>query len=122
MRRAARTDGNHQDVVQALRGAGILVKSTAAVGDGFPDLLCAFRGVLVLLEVKDGSLPPSERKLTAKETEFVAAWPRTYVVTSPEEAVLAVVEAARPVELGGRPQIVPSPPGCARTLAQDLGE
>jgi hypothetical protein len=96
VRRAGRTDGNHADVVRELTKAGVLVRSMAGVGDGFPDLLCAFRGVLVLLEVKDGSLPPSERKVTAKETEFLAAWPSSYVVTSPEEAVRVVVEAARP--------------------------
>lgn len=96
MRRAARVDGNHADVVAALRGAGIQVVSTAAMGKGFPDLLCAFRGLLVLLEVKDGTLPPSARALTKQEQEFIAAWPRSYVVTSAEEAVRVVVEAARP--------------------------
>ena len=100
MRRAARTDGNHADVVKALRGAGMAVRSMAGVGQGFPDLLVAFRDTLVLLEVKDGSLPPSERKLTQQEAEFIAAWPKTYVVTSPEEAVNAVVEAARPAGSG----------------------
>ncbi len=95
MRRAAKVDGNHAEVVQALRQAGIAVRSMAGVGDGFPDLLCAFRDTLVLLEVKDGSLPPSERKLTRQEAEFIAAWPKTYVVTSGEEAVEVVVEAAR---------------------------
>lgn len=95
MRQAARIDGNHADVMQALRNAGILARSTAAMGKGFPDILAAFRGVLVLLEVKDGALPPSERKLTAMEAEFIAAWPRTYVVMTPEEAVRVVVEAAR---------------------------
>jgi len=98
VRRAAKVDGNQADVVDALRKAGIAVRSMAAVGQGFPDLLCAFRDVLVLLEVKDGSLPPSERKLTKQEAEFVAAWPKTYVVTSGDEAVAVVVQAARPGE------------------------
>jgi Holliday junction resolvase len=95
--RAARTDGNHQEIMRELRKAGIAVRSLAAMGDGLPDLLCAFREVTVLLEVKDGALPPSERKLTAAEIEFFATWPgKAYVVTSPEEAVRVVVEAARP--------------------------
>jgi hypothetical protein len=93
---AGRTDGNHTAVMDALRKAGILVRSLAMVGGGMPDLLCGFRGTLVLIEVKDGDKVPSARKLTAAELEFVATWPRTYVVTTPEEAVRVVVEAARP--------------------------
>lgn len=96
MKRAPRLDNNHAAVMQALRSAGILVRSTAAMGQGFPDLLCAFRGVLVLLEVKDGTLPPSARALTSQEAGFLATWPKVYVVTSGPEAVRVVVEAARP--------------------------
>lgn len=96
VRRAAKTDANHSDVVTYLRHAGVLVRSLAAVGDGMPDLLCAYRGVICLLEVKDGDKAPSARKLTVAESEFVRTWPRTYVVTSPAEALSVVVEAARP--------------------------
>lgn len=97
MRRASRLDGNHAAVVDALRAAGIAVKSLASVGGGMPDLLCALRGVNVLLEVKDGSKPPSERALTAAEVEFFDTWPgAAFMVKSPEEAVSVVVEAARP--------------------------
>ena len=37
--RAARVDDNHVAVVEALRKAGAMVQSLAAVGDGVPDLL-----------------------------------------------------------------------------------
>lgn len=97
MRRAAKVDGNHAEVVKALRSVGAAVKSLASVGDGCPDLLVSFRGWTGLLEIKDGSKPPSERRLTAAEQEFIAAWPGdVFVVTSPDEAVSRVVEAARP--------------------------
>ena len=96
MRRAPRLDGNHAEIVEALHRAGIQVRSMAEVGKGFPDLLVAFRGVLCLLEVKDGRLPPSERQPTKAELGFISTWPRTYVVTSAEEAVRVVIEAARP--------------------------
>lgn len=95
MRTAAKVDSNHGEVMGALRRAGILAHSTAAMGKGFPDILAGFRGVLVLLEVKDGSLPPSARKLTKDEATFLATWPRVYVVGSAEEAIRVVVEAAR---------------------------
>jgi hypothetical protein len=98
--RGARTDANQQAVVAALRGAGIAVRVTSSVGQGFPDLIAAFRGVTVLLEVKDGSKTPGDRPLTVAETEFIATWPGlVYVVLSPEEAVRVVVEAARPPAL-----------------------
>lgn len=85
-------DGNHHDVIAALKKIGAkAVYLRAPV-----DLLVGFRNVNVLLEVKDGAKPPSERKLTADEAEFIETWPGLVkVVTSPEEAVLAVVEAAR---------------------------
>lgn len=105
MRRAAKVDGNHGAVVKALRDAGIAVKSLASVGGGMPDLLWALRDVTGLMEVKDGSKPPSERQLTKAEAEFIATWPGlVFVVKSPQEAVECVVEAARPrgqYEAGG---------------------
>ena len=99
--RGGHLDRNHQAVVKALRDFGILVRSLAGVGDGCPDLLVGFRGVLVLLEVKD---PTSSRgtKLTKAEAEFISTWPRAYIVTSGDEAVRVVVEAARPGGEGAR--------------------
>ena len=93
--RGGHLDANHAAVVNALRDFGILVKSLAGVGDGCADLLCGYRGTLALLEVKDGGRPPSERKLTKAEAEFIATWPKAYVVTSADEAIRVVVEAAR---------------------------
>jgi len=91
-------DGNHAEVVKALRRCGIGVLSLAAVGSGIPDLLVAFRGVTVLLEIKN---PDSDRgapsKVKQNTLDFLASWPgKAYVVWSPEEAVRVVVEAARP--------------------------
>ena len=56
MRRAARTDANHAEVVAALIRVGCSVQSTAAIGCGFPVLIvfAPALGRLVLLEVKDG--------------------------------------------------------------------
>lgn len=98
MRRAAHVDGNHAAVVAALRHAGIGVLSLAGVGNGCPDLLCAFRDVTVLLEVKN---PDSDRgapsKVSKGTAEFIASWPGlVYVVWSAEEAVRVVVDAAGP--------------------------
>lgn len=92
MRRAAKVDANQVQVVSALRAAGVLVLSLAALGKGVPDLLCAFHGRLVLLEVKDGHKVPSARKLTADQIEFHKEWADVplHVVESPWEALKAM--------------------------------
>ena len=64
MRRAAAVDANQSEIVAALRKAGVTVTPLHQVGGGCPDLLCGFRGVNTLLEVKDHAKPPSARKLT----------------------------------------------------------
>lgn len=94
--RRARVDDNQAEVVAALRAAGVQVRVMSEVGGGFPDLLCKHRrtGELLLLEVKDGRKPPSDRKLTPLEEKFAAVWP-VHVVTSVREALAACgVEAA----------------------------
>ena len=88
MRRAAKVDANQSQIVQALRKAGATVQPLHMVGQGCPDLLCAFRQVNFLIEVKDGAKPPSARKLTPDEERWIGAWRGpVYIVTSPMEAV-----------------------------------
>lgn len=93
--RGGHKDGNHDAVVKGLRDFGATVLSLAGVGNGCGDLLVAYRGTICVLEIKD---PDSSRgtKLSKAEAEFIAEWPRAYVVTSAEEAIRVVVEAARP--------------------------
>lgn len=89
MRRAARTDSTHADIVKALRKVGCRVKDTSRVGDGFPDLIVRHWGCgrpqISLMEVKT-----STGKLTAKQLIFFAEWPETVVVRSVKEALLAL--------------------------------
>ena len=73
-RRAARIDANQTRIVRALRDIGAVVHSLAGVGSGCPDLLVGFRGVTFLLEVKDGSKPLSERKLTPDQGRWHEEW------------------------------------------------
>ncbi len=70
MRRRARVDSNQALIVETLRGVGAKVEFLAPLGRGVPDLLVAFRGKWYVVEVKDGSLVPSRRKLTT----FERAW------------------------------------------------
>lgn len=92
MKLKPRKDTNHPNIVLALRQVGCSVADTAALGHGFPDLVVGFRGKNFLLEVKDGSLPPSRRKLTTDESAFHENWRgQIFVVTSVEEAIAVVV-------------------------------
>lgn len=77
--RAARTDNNHQDIVQELRALGFTVQSLAKVGDGCPDIavgmLCIRRGLLnYLFEIKRADGPPSKRRLTIPEKLWHQNW------------------------------------------------
>lgn len=92
MRRAAKVDRNQPEIVKALRSVGAIVHSTAAIGDGFPDLAVGFRGETVLLEIKDGTRPPSERQLTDCQIEWHLNWRggRCMVVNNVGEALAAI--------------------------------
>jgi hypothetical protein len=71
--RATRRDANEQQIVDALRKAGAVVRFISQ-GDGIPDLLVGYRGQTILMEVKDGAKPPSARKLTPQEQAFHDSW------------------------------------------------
>lgn len=93
MRRAARTDSNQTQIVQALRRAGATVISLADQGSGVPDLLIGFAGKTALMEVKDGSKPPSERTLTPMQLLFHAQWRGgTLAVVNDIEGALRVLK------------------------------
>ena len=91
MRRAAKVDANHAEIADAFRKCGCSVMSMAAIGNGCPDLLVAINGNTFAVEVKDGSLPPSERRLTPLQEVWHREWRgRVYVVQSVDEAVCLV--------------------------------
>lgn len=88
MRRAPRQDANHQDIVNALRACGASVLDLSGVGKGCPDIAVGRHGHNWLVEIKDGSKPPSRRTLTRDEMEFMANWRGSvYVVNSVKEAL-----------------------------------
>lgn len=107
MRTAARLDANQGAVVDALRSIPrVSVVSTAALGNGFPDLLVGYRSRCPccgewgrrnrLLEVKDGDKPPSRQRLTASEKEFHDTFNGDVItITSPAQAVAVVLGEER---------------------------
>ena len=94
MRRAARIDANQPAIVAALKTVGCTVRSLAAVGDDFPDLIVGFRGGNYLMEVKNqasGGNHRGQSKISSGQRDHVDIWAgQTAIVWSVEEA-LAVV-------------------------------
>jgi hypothetical protein len=90
--RAAKIDANQPDIVAALRKCGATVQSLAATGHGVPDLLVGHQGRTLLLEIKDGSRPKSERQLTPDQIEWHINWRGgpCMVVNSVEEALASI--------------------------------
>ena len=69
-----RTDSNHKEILEHIRKRGATAFSTHAIGKGFPDIVMGYEGRNYLIEVKDGSKPPSARKLTEAEVLFHEKW------------------------------------------------
>lgn len=92
MRRNGRIDGNQPEVVKYLQNLGMSVCILSPMGKGIPDLLVGWRGLNVLLELKDGSKPPSAQELTGDERDWHAKWSgQLATVNSPEAAARVVI-------------------------------
>jgi len=91
MRLRARVDRNQKSIVTVLRQLGATVQSLSPIGSGCPDILAGYLGKNVLMEIKDGSLPPSERRLTPDEAKWISLWRgQVVIVESIEEACAAI--------------------------------
>ncbi len=97
-RRAARKDANQDAVIEALEGIGCLVYVIRQP----VDLDIGYAGMWIKAEVKDGDKPPSRRKLRPGQQEFIARCKAhglpVLVLTSPEQAILAVRQAVATAE------------------------
>jgi len=65
-----KVDKNQASVVKALRDYGADVHLLHMVGKGIPDLLCAYEGHTILIEVKDGA----DKVFTPDQLKFIAGW------------------------------------------------
>ena len=64
-----RSDKLQIEIVKGLRDVGAKVAITSRMGEGFPDILVKFRGVLHLMEIKSKG-----GKLTQDEVNFFSDW------------------------------------------------
>jgi len=71
MKYASKVDANQAEIVKALRQAGAFVVHTHTLKNAF-DILVFYKGKTHIVEIKDGSKPPSKRKLTEGELKCKA--------------------------------------------------
>jgi Holliday junction resolvase len=90
MRRNARVDKNHSEVVEAFRKLGASVLSLAPLGRGIPDLLVAIGGVTWLIEIK--SRKGKENDL---QIEWAENWKGARAVVRDTQGVETVVKLMR---------------------------
>lgn len=89
--RARRKDANQASIERAFRKMGCSVFDTSALGRGFPDLVVGHGGICIGVEIKDGSKPPSARKLTPAQQEFRDNWTGGMrIVESVDDAIATV--------------------------------
>ena len=73
MRRANRRDANHREVINEFERLGWSVLDIADLKNCC-DIVASIDGMTVCVEIKDGSKPPSQRKLTSGEEAFRDRW------------------------------------------------
>jgi len=78
-RRAAKVDKNQPEIVKALRKMGWYVLIISQLKNCC-DIIISKDGVTVAVEIKDGDLPPSQRKLSEGELKFKNEWQGNYLI------------------------------------------
>lgn len=89
MRRAARIDANQPEIVKAFRDLGWSVLIISQLKNCC-DLFVSKNGRTIAIEVKDGTLPPSKRKLTPGEQKFMENWQGEFKIIESIEDVLKI--------------------------------
>jgi hypothetical protein len=91
MRRAARRDANHQEIVREFRRLGYSVLDLATVGGGIPDaLIWKGKNQAALVEIKT-----EKGRLKANQKAFSETWPGPVFTCRSIEEVLDIDRAIR---------------------------
>lgn len=106
MRRKAKNDANQAQVVEGLRKLGYSVLILSRVGEGCPDLLVGNMGRNWLIELKDGSKYPSERKLTPDQETFFSSWRGQVNKAESLEEILDIIYQKKTVVEKTHPDVV----------------
>lgn len=95
---ARAVDANQSDIIAVLQAAGATVRTLQLEAQGIPDLLCGFREVNYLMEVKT-----MRGKLNPRQVQFFETWQgQKAVVRSVEDALGLIGVQAAPVDYWSR--------------------
>jgi len=87
MKKHGRKDVNQKQLETVFKAYGFTTYDTSSLGDGFPDFIAGKDSNNYLIEVKDGSKPPSKQRLTPMEERFHRTWRgNVHVLNSEEQA------------------------------------
>ena len=89
----AKVDANHAEIKSALERMGCSVEAISK--KGVPDLLIGIDGFNLLAEVKDGSKPPSGRKLTPDQEKWHSLWRGQVCILKSVDDAVGLVNAVR---------------------------
>lgn len=92
MRRAAKRDANHGEIVTTFERLGCTVFETDRVGGGWPDLVVGVLGVSFLVEIKNPETHYGRAGLNGNQSAFARDWRGgpVHVCCSTDEAVALV--------------------------------
>lgn len=97
-RRAAKKDANHVEVVSLFRKLGWYVLDVGQLKNCC-DLIVAKDGCGIAVEIKDGSKPPSARKLSEGEQKFKDEWLGVWRLIENDNDVLKLNEEIKQWQL-----------------------
>ncbi len=79
LRRASRIDANQPEIVKTFRKLGWYVLIVSQL-KSCCDIIVSKCGRTIAVEIKDGSKPPSQQKLTPGEVKFKEEWQGEYML------------------------------------------
>lgn len=87
-----RRDGNHAQMLALARQLFPCVEDHSQQTVGYDLLIKNSHGRVFMIEIKDGSLPPSRRRLTPREDMMCNQWGSTYWVIEKADDLVALLK------------------------------
>ena len=91
-RRAAKVDANQPEIVKAFRDLGWYVLIISQLKNCC-DIIVSKDGRTIAIEIKDGSKPPSQQKLSDGEAKFRNEWKGEYRLIKSIDDIAAIKKA-----------------------------
>jgi len=89
-RRAARVDTNQPEIVKAFRDLGWYVLIISQLKNCC-DIIVSKNGRTIAVEIKDGSKPPSQQRLSQGEIKFKKEWQGEYALITSIDDVTELI-------------------------------